>query len=56
MNPMEANSIEFDLSRNDKLYGLSIPRYSVKNSTVLYEFHLKDLVASKEYVYFFRFK
>lgn len=50
------NDNEFDFSRNDKFYSLSIPRHSTYDNTVLYEFHLKDLVNNKEYVNFFRFK
>lgn len=41
------NNNDFDFSRNDKFYTLTIPRYSVYDDVVLYEFHLKDLVTNK---------
>lgn len=59
MSPLNENrneQIEYDFSRNDKFYTLTIPLYSNYNNVVLYEFHLKDLVSNKEYVNFFRFK
>lgn len=49
-------SNEFDFTRNDKFYTLSIPKYLIEDDTVLYEFHLKDLVSNKEFVHLFRFK
>lgn len=53
---MIPNSNDFDFTRNDKFYHLTIPKYTIEDDTVLYEFHLKDLVGNREYVYHFRFK
>jgi hypothetical protein len=53
---MNTNKGEFDFTRNDKLYALSIPKYILEDDTVLYEFHLKDLIANREHVHTFRFK
>jgi hypothetical protein len=53
---MEGDGTEFDFTRNDKFFILTIPRYSNYNDVVVYEFHLKDLVTNREYVQFFRFK
>lgn len=53
---MEPTNSEFDFTRNDKFFTLTIPRYSNYDDVVLYEFHLKDLVTNREYVQFFRFK
>ena len=53
MNP---NNNEFDFSRNDKFFTLTIPKHILEDDTVLYEFHLKDLVSNKAYVQHFRFK
>jgi hypothetical protein len=48
--------LEYDFTRNDKFYALSIPRYSNYDDVVLYEVHLKDLVNNNIYIHFFRFK
>ncbi len=53
---MNTNTIEFDFTRNDKFFTLTIPKFLIEDDTVQYEFHLKDLVANKEYVHMFRFK
>lgn len=53
---MAEEKAEFDFSRNDKFYSLTIPRYSSYDDVVMYEVHLKDLVNNKEYINFFRFK
>lgn len=53
---MNQNSYEFDFTRNDKFYALTIPRYIIEDDTVLYEFNLKDLITNRVYVHAFRFK
>lgn len=53
---MNQNSYEFDFTRNDKFYALNIPNYILEDDTVLYEFHLKDLINNRVYVRTFRFK
>lgn len=53
---MNQNNNEFDFSRNDKFFTLTIPKHSLDDDTVLYEFHLKDLVSNREYIQNFRFK
>ena len=53
---MNQNNNEFDFTRNDKFYALTIPKYIIEDDTVLYEFHLKDLIANREYVHLYRFK
>lgn len=53
---MDQHTNEFDFSRNDKFFTLTIPRYLFDDDTVLYEFHLKDLVSNREYVQNIRFK
>ena len=47
---------EFDLTRNDKFYKLSIPNYTHYKDSVFYEIHLKDLVKNQTYVHEFRYK
>lgn len=49
-------SKEFDFTRNDKFYELTIPYYSHSGNLVLYEVHLRDLVQNKLYVHSFRYK
>lgn len=44
---MEPINNEFDFTRNDKFFSLSVPRYSNYDDVVLYEFHLKDLVTNR---------
>lgn len=53
---MDFNKNDFDFARNDKFYSLTIPKYVLDDDTVLYEFHLKDLVTNREYIHTFRFK
>ena len=53
---MKKNNNDFDFTRNDKFYTLTIPNYILEDDTVQYEFHLRDLVANKDYSYLFRFK
>lgn len=47
---------EFDFSRNDKVYELTIPNYSFTGDSVYYEVHLQDLVQNQIYIHYFRFK
>lgn len=53
---MNQDKNEFDFTRNDKFYTLTIPKYNTDEDTVMYEFRLKDLVTNKEYTHHFRFK
>jgi hypothetical protein len=53
---MKKNNNDFDFTRNDKFYTLTIPKYTLEDGTVQYEFHLRDLVANKDYHHLFRFK
>lgn len=47
---------EYDFSRNDKFYELTIPSYSHVGDSVYYQVHLRDLVLNQTYVHNFRFK
>ena len=49
-------SQEYDFSRNDKFYELTIPEYEHYGELVYYKVHLRDLVKNKTYMHFFRFK
>lgn len=53
---MNQFNTDFDFTRNDKFYSLAIPTYIIEDDTVLYQFHLKDLIVNRDYVHLLRFK
>ena len=53
---MIKQNCEFDFTRNDKFYELTIPAYSHIGDSVYYEVHLKDLVQNQIFIHSFRFK
>ena len=47
--------IDYDLTRNDKVYELKIPDYVQLKDAVFYNFELKDLLHSKKHCKLFRY-
>jgi hypothetical protein len=47
---------DFDFSRTDKLYHLTIPTYKIQADVVFYHFQLKDLIRNETFYRVFRYK
>lgn len=46
---------DFDFSRSDHLWSLTVPLYSHEGTVVFYHFHLKNLVTGETYTSLFRY-
>ncbi len=46
---------DFDFTKNDRFYELTIPSYYHQGESVFYEISLKDLVQGKKYLCAYRF-
>lgn len=47
--------MDYDLTRNDKVYELKIPDYIQLKDVVFYNFELKDLLLNKKHCKLFRY-